>query len=629
MSSRLAPYWSCRILLVTLLLLPHASVAADPAATDPALSVPPAGQILQTLRSEHPRLHLTPDRLASVKRWIAEDPLAAKIYASIEKRADRSLGQPPSTYEKPDGKRLLSVSRRVLDRVTDWGFLYRMTGNRRYVDRAWTELEAAAAFPDWNPDHFLDTAEMTRAFATGYDWLYDVWTDRQRAALREAIVEKGLRPALLRYEPKPRSWATVTNNWNQVCNGGIGLGALAVAEAEPQMAGRIVAAAVRQIPLAIRVYRPDGAGTEGVTYWHYATIYNTALLDGLQTALGTQFGLDQVDGYAQSGDFQLYFSGANRDSFDFGDCGQTRLSSPQHFWFGTHYRTPRYSWFRYAALQDQPERSDAFDLLWYDASAKDLDPRAFALDKHFRGAELAVMGSAWGDPNALVLGIEGAPADNYNHRHLDSGSFIFEADGVRWIVDCGTEHETYMTHRNHVNRWDFYRTRAEGHNALVLTPGPGPDQVPKTPAPITRFESQPDRCVAEVDLSQPYAPHADRVTRMYSMLDRKRVVIRDEVHGARAADLWWFLHTQAKVELAADGRAATLSRKDRHLKVVLRDPPAARFEVMDAKPLPSSPNPAQQADNRKIRKLAIHIENVRDLAIEVELIPGGHTAEKH
>ena len=35
------------------------------------------------------------------------------------------------------------------------------------------ELRAAAAFPDWNPSHFLDTAEMTHAFAIGYDWLYE------------------------------------------------------------------------------------------------------------------------------------------------------------------------------------------------------------------------------------------------------------------------------------------------------------------------------------------------------------------------------------------------------------------------------------------------------------------------
>ena len=55
---------------------------------------------------------------------------------------------------------------------------------------------AAAAFEDWHPPHFLDTAEMTNAVAIGYDWLYDVLTPEQRATLKTAIIEKGLKPGL-------------------------------------------------------------------------------------------------------------------------------------------------------------------------------------------------------------------------------------------------------------------------------------------------------------------------------------------------------------------------------------------------------------------------------------------------
>jgi hypothetical protein len=65
----------------------------------------------------------------------------------------------------------LSASRQVLDRVRTLALVSRFYGDRRYSNRAWQELEAAAAFPDWNPSHFLHTAEMTHAFALGYDWL--------------------------------------------------------------------------------------------------------------------------------------------------------------------------------------------------------------------------------------------------------------------------------------------------------------------------------------------------------------------------------------------------------------------------------------------------------------------------
>ena len=599
------------------------ALALTVAATLSVAAEQPTDELLSTLRPQHPRLQLTAERLAAVKKCIADDQVAARVYAAVRKEADRAFKKKPCKYEKPDGRRLLSVSREVLERVSNWSFVYRLSGERKYADRAWSELTAAANFPDWNPAHFLDTAEMTRAFAVGYDWLYDCWSIQQRAVLRRAIVEKGLGPALKCYEPKPRSWAVVSNNWNQVCNGGIALGALAIADEEPRMAAKIIRAAVAQIPRAVRVYLPDGAGTEGVTYWSYATRYNTALLDALETALGSCLGLDRVDGYAQSGDFQLYFSGADGRSFNFGDCGETRLSTAQHFWFGKHYAAARHSWFRYQALRDKPERGEVADLLWFDASAKDLDPRTFPLDKHFRRAEVAVMRSAWNDPHALVLGIEGAPPDDYSHRHLDSGSFIFEAQGVRWVVDCGTEHETYLTHQHHLGRWEFYRTRAEGHNTLVLNPDRGPDQVANTPAPMTRFESRPDGCVAVMDLSRAYQPHAQRVTRTYSLVDRKRVLLHDEIQGAQSADVWWFLHTQAQIQLAADRRSAAFTQDGRRLMVAIRDPPGAGFEIMEAKPLPGSPNPAKQAGNAKIRKLAIHLRQVTDVKLAVELLPGG------
>ena len=56
-----------------------------------------------------------------------------------------------------------------------------------------------AAFPDFNPRHFLDTAEMTHALAIAYDWLYDQWSESQRATIRKAIVELGLKPGMRVY----------------------------------------------------------------------------------------------------------------------------------------------------------------------------------------------------------------------------------------------------------------------------------------------------------------------------------------------------------------------------------------------------------------------------------------------
>ena len=32
-----------------------------------------------------------------------------------------------------------------------WGLLYRLEGDRKWLDRAYPEMVAVSAFPDWNP----------------------------------------------------------------------------------------------------------------------------------------------------------------------------------------------------------------------------------------------------------------------------------------------------------------------------------------------------------------------------------------------------------------------------------------------------------------------------------------------
>ena len=45
---------------------------------------------------------------------------------------------------------------------------------------------------NWNPAHFLDVGEMTHAVAIGYDWLYDVISEGDRAIIEEAALKFGL-----------------------------------------------------------------------------------------------------------------------------------------------------------------------------------------------------------------------------------------------------------------------------------------------------------------------------------------------------------------------------------------------------------------------------------------------------
>lgn len=584
----------------------------------------PSSIPLDRLKAGHPRLSLDAARVAQVRQLIATNPVAAGVYANQRKRAESMLKDRVSAYEKPDGKRLLSVSGAVLDRVTTLAFVRWMENDRRFADRAWKELEAAAAFPDWNPAHFLDTAVMTRAFALGYDWLYADWTPEQRARLEKAILELGLTPGLEAYAKKAW-WVTCDHNWNQVCHSGLGLGALAVADRYPNQATAVLEQAAKNLPIAVHAYAPDGAGLEGPGYWSFGCGYNVAFLDGLRTALGSDLGLDEPPELAQSGAYHIYFSGAgDRPSFNFSDCGSDRVSDAAHFWLGRRYDRPAYAWLRYQALAARPREGNVADLLWFDPRGADFDTTALPLDRCFRHAECASMRSSWTDPHALVLGIKGGD-NTFNHWHLDLGSFILEAQGERWFIDSGVEHQTYQAHKHHLPRWAFYRVRAEGHNTLVLNPGAstnGPDQDPKGRAAFTSFDSRPGGARAALDLTSAYDQHATSVVRSFEMAEgRGAVLISDAVRAGHPADLWWFAHTEAEVKLLEDGRYALLSRRGKQFGVRLESPAEARFGVMDAHPLPASPNPEIQDTNAGRRKLFIHLEGVTNLDLRVRFAP--------
>ena len=166
-------------------------------------------------------------------------------------------------------------------------YMYLVSGDEMYARRAEKEMLAASNFTDWNPKHFLDVGEMTTALAIGYDWLYDWLSPESRKIIEDAIIEKGLRAADYK-----KWWSRSHNNWNQVCNGGLVMGALAVYERVPELAQKVIHEALKGNPKAQSAYGPDGVYPEGYGYWEYGTNYEVVLIEALRTALGTSFDLE-------------------------------------------------------------------------------------------------------------------------------------------------------------------------------------------------------------------------------------------------------------------------------------------------------------------------------------------------
>ena len=607
----LIPVIGFRICSLLAAVLASASCASP--ATNSSLPIPPAAEILTHLTQPHPRLLAASADFAELRQRISHDPQLRSWQSNLLAQAHEILAAPPSRYEIPDGLRLLDTSRRVLHRVYTLALLYQLDGDSRYAERAWQELSAAANFPDWNPRHFLDTAEMTHAFAIGYDWLYAAWTPDQRTILRNAIVAKALTPALALYRGQ-KSWTRMRHNWNQVCNGGIGMGALALADVEPHLAGEILHDAMQSIQLAMAEFAPDGAWKEGPGYWNYATSYNVTFLAALQTALGSDFGLSNIPAFAETGSFPIYLTGPLGRTFNYADGGDRTIPAPQMFWLARKFHQPVFAWYERRVAAPAP-----LDLLWFDPSESSPQQAGLPLNKYFRGAEVALLRSDWENPQALFVGFK-AGDNKANHSHLDLGDFVFDAAGVRWAVDLGADNYNLPGYFGN-QRWNYYRLRAEGQNTLVLNPAETPDQDPAAATRIVRFRPDPDHAFAIADLSAAYDKSARRVWRGIALLARKTLLIQDEIQARKPAELWWFMHTPAGVKIDDDGRSAVLHQVNATLRAEILSPAGAKFQIMNAEPLPSSPHPERQATNDRVSKLAIHLTDTTDTRLAVLLVP--------
>ncbi|HSB17062.1 MAG TPA: heparinase II/III family protein [Bryobacteraceae bacterium] len=571
------------------------------AAILPAQSLEP----LETLRKGHPRIIALDSDIDRIRTLIAADEGARRVYASLVERARKLEGEPPVEY-KVVGPRLLAQSRRCLDRIYTLALLYRLDGERRYLDRAVKELRAAAYFPDWNPSHFLDTAEMTHAFAIAYDWLYHGLTPEERAWIRRAIVDKGLDQAIPIYA-KQGWWVTSKYNWNQVCNGGIGIGALAIAEDEPQRASKVLRNAVKSLPAAMASYAPDGGWAEGPGYWHYATRYAVYFLAALKTALGIDFGLSASQGFDRAGHFRIYSTGPSHRSFNYADASDRVGPAAEMFWLAQRFAQPAYAWQQHQLLKTSG--GDALDLVWYRTEAE--SPKRAGWPPHalFQGVQVAFLRSNWESTDGIFVGVKGGD-NKANHGHLDLGAFVLDAGGVRWAIDLGPD-DYNLPGFFGKQRWNYYRLRTESHNTLLID---DENQDTRAEARIIGHRFRPNSAWVRIDLSQAYPGKVKRMDRTLALVQRKHVLVLDSLEATEPVQALWGMVTDAEVSL--DGAKAELRKGGWTLAAEIRSPAEATFDVV------STAQPPPQAKNEGTRKLVVRLpEKVTKLALEVWLTP--------
>jgi len=545
----------------------------------------------------HPRLFMTNKQATQIQTKLESQPRLQVFFQAMLAKADDILDKPPVKRVKT-GRRLLSVSRRCLDRVIHLSAAYRFTGKQSYLQRAEKEMLAAAAFSDWNPSHFLDVAEMTAALAIGYDWLYNDLSAASRQTIRQAILEKGLQPSL-----KNRGWVRGHNNWNQVCNGGITLGALAIMEDQPDLAQKLVHRAVNGVQVVMKQYEPDGAYPEGPGYWVYGTSYNVILLAALESVLGTDFNLSQAPGFARTATYYLHVVGPTGLYFNYPDSGSKGGFLPTVFWLAQKYDQPSLAWHQYQlwkdALAHNPStlvqsRFSPLMLSWCRTEQdipKDLSWMG-------RGSNsVAMFRSSWTDPDAVYLAIKGG-SPGVSHGHMDVGSFVLDAEGVRWAVDLGPEsyHKIESLgmdlwgRSQEAERWRIFRYNNLSHSTLAVN---GQHQNVNGNAPIVRYSDKGSFPHVVFDMTEVYRGQLAQALRGAALLPTGQVLIQDEFKATnQPATVRWAMVTPAEVSIE-NNKSALLQKegKTMHLAVLTDEETQLKTYSTEPKADYDAPNP--------------------------------------
>lgn len=599
---------------------------------------PAQSALLDTMAQEHPRIFATAERFAKLKSaWLSATTSKPKTWAQNSiNSANTILTQPAVTYSPDERGTILSQSRTVKDRMYHLGVAWWLTGDSQYAERAWTELDAVAAtFPDWHPAHFLDTAEMSHAFAIGYDWFYNYWTQTRRDTIRNTLINKGLNVGLSQYTSNAWWSQSDANNWNCVCNGGLAFGSMAVGTENETLSEDILNRAINSMRPVLKHFTTDnGNWYEGPGYWGYTMEYAMRFMAGLEWVLGSDFALSATRNLAEAGNAVIYGNGSANIIFNYADAsagGPGR--GPEFAWLARRYGDDKFAWW-----MNQSTSNGALPALWHQDSAASLVSALAPPDMAFHGEtgtgfnpqEMVTMRGNWSDARTTFVGVK-AGHMGADHGNLDAGAFVLDALGKRWLHDLGADSYALPGYFNSTpnasgtDRWDYYRMRGEGQNTLIINPGSGPDMVLNSVPPLIAHQTEPggSGSFAIHDLTSAHSGMTRVWRGAWLMGARDEVLIQDEIVASTGKTVWWFAHytyPTTTVIIDPDGTSAMLTQGAERLwcKIVSG---GGTFQIMDAAPLPTSPNPSGQNANAGHKKLAINLTNVTNTTLAVWFVP--------
>lgn len=554
----------------------------------------------------HPYLYFDQDGVEEIRKRIKSDQESSQIMARLQAEADMLLYMPvdpqvpergthvragwtqvdeDNEYEKK--MRAYSVNAQKM------AFVFQVTGQVKYAQKAFEFVEVICQMPvwvsqahefpiiysrvmPWNvPDNQINfnfdirTATIGEQVACVYDWTYEALDKAQRDRIRGTLLEKVVTPVRGDYEF--HWWATSYRcNWTGVCNGGLGITALALLKDHPSLAD-VVAESYNRIDKMMNEIGVDGGWQEGGSYWHYGLHHSTRFAVALKKMTQGKYNLFNNERLAANPvSFSVYLFIPPDKSVDFGDSRASKIGSTDFINLITNEtNTQEGAWYRNQVLE---AGNGIYDLIFPRPNFAGTAPKT--LSRHFKTIDWWVMRSDFLDENKVTLAGKAGKNDDPHHGHLDIGHFTLFWKGQAFIKDSGRPYydEVYFDEA----RWNYPQASSAGHNVVMVN---GEQQVSgklkdqpfnyDIGGKVLEFRSSTARDYVIMDPTNAYPKKELRKWQRHLILEKPNItLVLDEVEtqsGGAEVDLRF--HSEVKEQINGNG-FVMLAGKDAQMALI-------------------------------------------------------------
>ncbi|MEQ1644311.1 MAG: DUF4962 domain-containing protein, partial [Pyrinomonadaceae bacterium] len=455
------------------------------------------------LKGEHPLVPIAKSKPSSLRQeLVGVHPRVFMTQAESDKLKAKSLVQKELWRIALSRVRALTVEppkppaeeRRVQNEVgigiAEAAFVYKITGDKKYLDAAKKYMDAAVSYDVWGysynkPNVDLAAGHLLYGMGWAYDLLYHDLTEQERTKYREKLIKQ----ARLLYEffkIKPGKSYAYSQNHTFIPIAGLAVAAYALmGETDEAKDWAATSRAIYDRVLA--TYTGDGYFYESMEYWIFSTPWLVHYMDAHIHATGE-------DLYATTPGMRLAHKYVAHSTlpggefnFDFGDIYAgpiTRARKGDDYAreridgrFRTNYNilynlANRYgsgeaqgvaNWLK---AKNQVNAEEFWTFIWYNPDIKAVPLPQQPTWHYFADHEVVFWRSGW-DDNATAFAFKAGPPEGHaatekvkafpdwrlssGHAHPDAGSFIIWSNGKYLTGDSGyagvpmTEHHNTVT----------------------------------------------------------------------------------------------------------------------------------------------------------------------------------------